>query len=332
MAARIALADESIYALLPPAPVRAQRRGLGESTMHSSAVAVAPSYSTFPSAHTRDGAGATLFRGPHAPIGRLVGDTVDPQGFLRRGAGTGGGPGTATHDAEAERSRGAAAAAAAGRSRSLLTAAGDAAGAGGETGGDRKAPVPSRAERPVMGLTTDKNFVHSNAVDVICSPPRNVRREPLRPTELPGFAKVPAYLGSIRAAIAAEHGHARALHDDRVKAEADRRAQYVRELPEDERDFLSRGLRKAWAERYRGYQALPFAKDTALQIARKEKLERELKEIEASLERLERPVLFVHRDDTVGVAAYSRAEALRESERKARTLVQEAIAANKSRH
>ena len=321
------LADESIYNLLPPAPVRAQRCGLNLSTQHSMAVNVGPSYSTFPSKLTNDGAAASLYRGSHAAIGRLVGGDIDPAHFLRRGAGA---------KALAPVGDGATAAATAAANNNNLNNRG--AGGGDAGGGSsyarssskrsreaRKIPVPPRADRPVMGLATDKNFVHSNAIEVICSAPRNVRRDAPRPTEGKDFAKVPEYLLVQKQRVADERRALELQREMRVAQVADDKAQYVRQMDEDERDHLSRGLRKVWADKYRCYQALPFAKDTALQIARKENLERDLKEIEASLEKLERPVLFVHRDDTIGLASYARRQALHDSELVAKRMVTDAI-------
>jgi pimeloyl-ACP methyl ester carboxylesterase len=313
--------------------VKPHRRGVNVSQTHRTAVDIGPSYSTFPSKVTGDCAAATLYQGPSAPIGRLVGDSIDPKNFLKKKTGGGGGP-------QGERlmlsSSAVQMAALAASSSRVNAGALDAPGAHGGNpafsqypermhDGPRKPPIPDRRDKPVMGLHTDKNFVHSNAVEVQCSPPRRLLRDEPRPTEHKDFAKVPAYLNTRKAEMAAEQQAVDDYKTMRRDDAAAQKAQYVRQMAEDEREYLSRGLRKAWADKYRAYQALPFAKDTALQISRKESLERELKEIEADLEKLERPVLFVHRDDTVGVTQYARAEATREAERTAKRLVKEAV-------
>lgn len=329
------LADESIYNLLPPAQVRPPRRGVNVSSQHRTALGIGPSYSTFPSKVTGDNVGATLFQGPGAAIGKLYGDSIDPHSFLKKRTGAGGGPnGERLMLSESAQQQDMMAAA-------LLSSTKGRApqhrvGATGNSpifaeypqrisDGPRKPQIPNRHEKPVMGLVTDKNFVHSNAVEAQCSPPRKVVREEIRPTQLKDFGKVPAYIETRKADIVDEKQAVADYRSMRTEQAAAEKAQFVRQMTEEERAELSRGLRAAWAAKYRSYQALPFAKDTALQISRKETYEKELKEIESDLEKLERPVLFVHRDDTKGVSQYAKAEAQREAERTAKRLVQQAI-------
>ena len=180
-----------------------------------------------------------------------------------------------------------------------------------------------------MNLQTDKNFVHANAVDVICTAPRRLKKEEKRPTESKHFGKVPSYLHTIKDQISHEKEEMDMIREYRSHKQQEQKAQFVRQMNEEERDYLSRGLRQVWADKYRQYQALPFAKDTALQVSRKENLERELKEIEADLEKLERPVLYVHRDDTVGLSQYAKMQAQMEGERTAKKMVKEAISGSK---
>lgn len=69
----------------------------------------------------------------------------------------------------------------------------------------RKEPIPSRAERPVMGCRTDKNFVRSNAIEVkeACPPPQP-GNDSFWFTSKPGFGKVPAYLERTKQQLAKE--------------------------------------------------------------------------------------------------------------------------------
>lgn len=326
-----ALAEESIYNLLPPAPVKHQRnsRAVNNNNLSSksrnAAVEIAPTYSTFPSQKIAgDGSAASLFQGQGANIGRLVGETIDPRNFLKKNCGGGGGGPAGPrrvildqHEIQFGR-------------RSLSANGNGNAAANPDSPPrihEKRLPgIPTRTDKPVMGLQTDKNFIHANAVEAMCTAPRRLKKDEPRPTERQDFARVPSYLGSIKSQIEQEKADVEMVREYRTQKAAEQKAQFVRQMDEEERDYLSRGLRQAWAEKYRQYQALPFAKDTALQVSRKENLERELKEIEADLEKLERPVLYIHRDDTIGVAQYAKMQAMQESERTAKKMVKEAIA------
>ena len=57
------------------------------------------------------------------------------------------------------------------------------------------------------------------------------------------------------------------------------------------------------------YQALPSARDTAMQIARKEALEKEMKSLETALEKLNKKVLYVYNDDP-RVGGWAKGQAL----------------------
>lgn len=53
-----------------------------------------------------------------------------------------------------------------------------------------RAPVPTRDEKPVMGLQSNKNFITANAVEVILAKPKKVPQEEFVWTSRPGFAQV----------------------------------------------------------------------------------------------------------------------------------------------
>jgi hypothetical protein len=54
--------------------------------------------------------------------------------------------------------------------------------------------VPSRDEAPTLGLSSNKNFITSNAVEAILSKPGKVPQEPFQWTTRPGYGEVPMYL------------------------------------------------------------------------------------------------------------------------------------------
>jgi hypothetical protein len=311
--------EESIYNLLPPPKFSTSRGTVPRTEQHFASAAAAPTYTTFPAARNISGhtTGASLFGGRAAVMGRVIGDDVQPGEFLR-----------SKHDA-------------------VATLAEVSKGPGiapfAREDSFKRAAVPLRSEKPVMGLTSEKDFVKSNvkeavshgatsrtrSINAAASPNRTAAT--LTTAELPDFAKTPAYLARRNAEIAAgKDAVAAAVRARAAQAEA-AKAQYMRRMDDDERAYLAQGLRARWAEKHAQYQSLPFARDTPMQIARKEELERELKEIERSLERLDRPVLFVHRDDTPGIANYAKYKATTEAESVANKMVKEALQARSTR-
>jgi hypothetical protein len=73
--------------------------------------------------------------------------------------------------------------------------------------GSRKPNVPKKNECPIMGLTSSKNFIVSNAVEVILAQPKNVKEPKVRYVEKPEFGKTPEYLSSIKEEIEAEKAY-----------------------------------------------------------------------------------------------------------------------------
>ena len=57
-----------------------------------------------------------------------------------------------------------------------------------------KPSVPFRDEAPTMGLSSNKNYVTSNAVEAILSKPGKVAQEGFQWTTRPGYGEVPMYL------------------------------------------------------------------------------------------------------------------------------------------
>jgi hypothetical protein len=67
-----------------------------------------------------------------------------------------------------------------------------------------RAPVPKRDEKPVMGLSSNKNFITTNAVEVILAKPKKVPQEEFVWTSRPGYGSVPVYLRRNKAKIREE--------------------------------------------------------------------------------------------------------------------------------
>ena len=68
-------------------------------------------------------------------------------------------------------------------------------------------PVPAKEEKPTMGLTSNKNFITANAVDVILAKPGKVPQPEFQWTQKPDYGKVPMYLKRNKDRVAKEKEH-----------------------------------------------------------------------------------------------------------------------------
>eukprot|EP00758_Cryptobia_borreli_P001687 Tbor_TRINITY_DN2448_c0_g1::TRINITY_DN2448_c0_g1_i1::g.2557::m.2557 len=303
---------ESIYNLIPPEEVgydapplyrskyNKSKKGLsGPMITESGAVLIGtgvnnddsiPSYSTFPnkkcgghlvSVVGTDGTAAKLFARPAAPIGKEVADTIDTKNFLKKGE---------KHPPLPQPRN---------VQRALVVAP--------------RAPVTKNDDAPVMGLSSNRNFVRTNAVEAICTEPKKRNAEGHLAVHRKDFGRVPVYLDRVKDTLREERELLEA-YDERIRAaEAKSKAQYIRELCDEERTELLVQLKNAFGERMRVMQSLPFSRDTMSQKIRREALEVEIKEIEKGIEKLEKKVVYVYRDDP-RCKDWCKAAALKESQ------------------
>lgn len=155
-----------------------------------------------------------------------------------------------------------------------------------------KAPVPTKDDKPVMGLMSGKNFVTANAVENILSQPKKVvTQEPLS-TERVGFGKVPKYLKTIKGAIQEEKELIAEYHRQQ-QAES---MSSMRAMSGDERDALVQELKEKWQKVNEAYQKLSFTLDTPMRKIRKETYEAELSQLEKDIQTLQGKNVLVVED------------------------------------
>eukprot|EP01060_Flectonema_neradi_P029341 TRINITY_DN4032_c0_g2_i1.p1 TRINITY_DN4032_c0_g2~~TRINITY_DN4032_c0_g2_i1.p1 ORF type:complete len:297 (+),score=58.64 TRINITY_DN4032_c0_g2_i1:59-949(+) len=156
----------------------------------------------------------------------------------------------------------------------------------------KKTGVPRQNEKPVMGLTTEKNFVVSNAVDNILAPPK--RRAPDSQTMIQksDYGKTPSYLKKIKAETNAEKE--RKAADDKGAYPLDNKLCL---LSESERKELLSCLKSKWEQLNKAYQALTFSMDTMTKVSRKEMQEAELDKLERAIQKLSfKKCIFLYDD------------------------------------
>lgn len=255
--------NECVYDLIPEPQYAPEREPRHVSKFRNSSVRLPPpSYTTFPCGSAVDGSAAALFKRSGANMGKVVGSEIDPRSFLKRGNGV-------KHVVEPQ------------HKEKMFT----------------KPPIVSASDKPVMGLTTEKDFVKANAVEMANMATRGRKPEPPMPTQRSSFGKVPAYLETVKAQLNGEKQYVQALKESSEKRQVEAKEQYVRQMPEEQRLQLVSQLKERWEEKHRQFLSLPFSRDTMMQIARKEAVEKELKEIEAAMARLDKKVVYVYQDD-----------------------------------
>ena len=151
-----------------------------------------------------------------------------------------------------------------------------------------KPPVPSRDDNPAKGLQqTSKDYVYSNAIEVINSIPGKRKEIKIPYWEREDYGKVPAYLGTVKAEIEKEKKLVDKYVSDQFGNEGHQEQEVMDELVR--RDLFNK-LKQRWGEVNTEYQKYCHkAPDTPGDIRRKAAQEAELKQLEDDLEMLGRP-------------------------------------------
>lgn len=157
-----------------------------------------------------------------------------------------------------------------------------------------KPPVPKKDEAPIHGLKTDKNFIVSNAVEIILKPAKRIPEEN-NPLKKANYGKVPEYLEKIKNNIEEEYTTLRQLKEEQQAEEE--KMKYL--MSSEEIAELKEGLKKKWEAVNKEYQMITHIRkpDTQGLKRRKENCERELAQIEKDMALLDKPFVFV---DTTG--------------------------------
>jgi hypothetical protein len=154
----------------------------------------------------------------------------------------------------------------------------------------QKPAVPSKDDRPVMGIKTKKDFVSHNAASAILSSPPKLKEDSGDFMCHEGYGKIPEYLTNVKQQIRLEQE----LIDRHVQEQfADKNAKEEEKLvpmDEAERQELINALKLRWDTVNNAYQM--FGHRVAIEngdIKRKEAQEQELEQLEKDIEKLSRP-------------------------------------------
>ena len=154
----------------------------------------------------------------------------------------------------------------------------------------QKSAVPSRDDKPVLGLSTCKNFVTHNAASAILSSPPKIKKDDDDFMQHEDYGKVPQYLARVKQEIA----HEQNIIERHVKSQiASTSAETKEELvpmDETERKELIGALKERWDSINYNYQKICHR--VAIEngdIKRKEAQEAQLQQLETDIEKLSRP-------------------------------------------
>jgi hypothetical protein len=157
-----------------------------------------------------------------------------------------------------------------------------------------KPPVPSRSDKPMMGLQATRNYITSNALEAIRSEPKKRKGDEPRYTEREDYGKVPAYLANVKAEIQKEKALVEmyVAEQNGNPSEKDDEAEM---MDEGERMELIDKLKKRWDMVNASYHKMAHKAvfDTPSEVKRKASHEDELKQLENDIELLSRGPIFI---------------------------------------
>lgn len=262
---------ESVYNIIQAEPEIAPRGPRYQSLRKGKDIP--PTYSTFGTHGTSVVVGnvggytgtdvpcAHAAKKPTGSFGKIVGNTITPESYLKMTGNRGVQPGNET-----------------GFDRQVVT--------------ERRPPVPKKDEKPVMGLRSDKNFVVANAVESTLAAPKKKNPPPQpRGVDRATFGKVPKYIESRKEELAAS----KRMIANGIAAEA-REAEMFHELLPSELKELRNGLQARWDTLNREFQTMGFQVETRSKKRRQEQLEAELRSVEAAINKVKRDYVYIFED------------------------------------
>lgn len=160
--------------------------------------------------------------------------------------------------------------------------------------GERKPAVVKREEQGVL-KRNEHHFIEENAVAAIVATNKMNRKEEKTTLKHEEFGHVPTYLQEVKKVVDQEKEYLRKLIESE-KEEENKNKTKTRIMPEEERQQLLAALKAKWEEVNHEYQGITHmvALDTLTKIRRKEQFESQLQQLEKSIDKLSKKVVYVH--------------------------------------
>ncbi|XP_008110606.1 enkurin isoform X2 [Anolis carolinensis] len=162
-----------------------------------------------------------------------------------------------------------------------------------------EASVPKITDHPIMGVQCTKNFISSNAANVIMGVAKKpqqicVDRRQGDKFVLETSGLLPKYLKKKDYGVTPKYVTKRTEEARRAQEEYDAyvkeslRQRAMKRLSDEERESLLRGLKKNWEEVHQAFQSLSVEIDTLPKKLHKERLETEMKQLEHDIQTIEK--------------------------------------------
>merc|ERR1712167_400358 len=110
---------------------------------------------------------------------------------------------------------------------------------------ERKPSIPTREEKPVMGLVTSKNFITCNAVENILAVPKKTDVRQVSYMNKKGYGKVPKYLEKVKAEIEDEYNYIQSMQEAYDEEGEDGQCR-TRMMANNEKMAMLEGLKTNW--------------------------------------------------------------------------------------
>lgn len=157
-----------------------------------------------------------------------------------------------------------------------------------------KPTLPARDDVPLMNLSTQKNFIVSNAVENILAQPKKPADGPIDWLRITNYGKVPAYLPKLKDQIANEQEMIMEYLSARHQME---HPAAMEPMPEDKRLEIVSALKKKWEDVNQKYQThthlTTFSRG---QLDAKEANEKQMTALEKKIEVLSKPNVCIALD------------------------------------
>ncbi|XP_008829962.1 enkurin [Nannospalax galili] len=163
----------------------------------------------------------------------------------------------------------------------------------------KKPPVPLRTDHPVMGIQSGKNFINTNASDVIMGvakkpKPIYVDKRTGDKHDLEASGLLPKYINKKDYGVTPEYickrnedvRKAQEEYDNYIQENLKKAA--MKRLSDEEREAVLQGLKKNWEEVHREFQSLSVFIDSIPKKIHKQRLEEEMKQLEHDIGVLEK--------------------------------------------
>jgi ribosomal protein L9 len=146
-------------------------------------------------------------------------------------------------------------------------------------------------DKPIMGLKSEKNYITSNAVDVILMPTKKRPNKEILYKEKRNYGKVPEYLSKIREDIEKEY---KTIREMQIRNEEDE-LKKKKKLNNEEIESLREGLQKKLEQLKKEYGNITHKTvfDTLVTQKKKIRLEKEIKIVENDLEKISKGQIII---------------------------------------